>query len=41
MAGMLANPEYGGNYNKSGWKMIGFVDQFSWSAPFGWYDQHA
>ena len=41
VAGMLANPEYGGNYNKSGWKMIGFVDQFSWSAPFGWYDQHA
>lgn len=41
IAGMLANPEYGGNYNKAGWKMIGFVDQFSWSAPFGWYDQHA
>jgi len=41
MAGMLANPEYGGNYNKSGWKMIGFVDQFSWAAPFGWYDHNA
>jgi gluconate 2-dehydrogenase gamma chain len=41
IAGMLANPEYGGNYNKSGWKMIGFVDQFSWAAPFGWYDRNA
>jgi gluconate 2-dehydrogenase gamma chain len=40
VVGMLANPEYGGNYNKSGWKMIGFVDQFSWAAPFGWYDAH-
>jgi len=41
MAGMLANPEYGGNYNKTGWQMIGFVDQFSWAAPFGWYDKNA
>ena len=38
IAGMLANPEYGGNHDKSGWKMIGFVDQFSWAPPFGWYD---
>jgi gluconate 2-dehydrogenase gamma chain len=41
MAGMLSNPEYGGNNNKTGWKMIGFVDQFSWAAPFGWYDHNA
>ena len=41
MAGMLANPEYGGNHDKTGWKMIGFVDQFSWAAPFGWYDKNA
>jgi len=39
VAGMLANPEYGGNYNKAGWKLIGFNDQFSWAAPFGWYDR--
>jgi gluconate 2-dehydrogenase gamma chain len=38
--GMLANPEYGGNFNKAGWTMIGFNDQFSWSAPFGWYDRN-
>ena len=39
IAGMLANPEYGGNFNKTGWKMIGFSDQFSWAQPFGWYDR--
>ena len=38
IAGMLSNPEYGGNHGKSGWKMIGFNDQFSWAPPFGWYD---
>ena len=41
LTGMLANPEYGGNFEKSGWAMIGFVDQFSWAAPFGWYDARA
>jgi len=39
IAGMLAFPEYGGNYNKIGWKWIGFDDRFSWAAPFGWYDR--
>ncbi len=37
--GMFANPEYGGNFNKSGWSLIGFVDRFSWTAPFGYYDR--
>jgi gluconate 2-dehydrogenase gamma chain len=41
LAGMLAFPEHGGNYNKIGWKWIGFEDRFSWSAPFGWYDRNA
>jgi len=41
IAGMLANPEYGGNYNKIGWKMIGFEDRYSWGPPFGWYDRDA
>jgi gluconate 2-dehydrogenase gamma chain len=40
IAGMLSNPEYGGNYNKNGWRMIGFDDRFSWAAPFGWYDRN-
>lgn len=39
IVGMLSNPEYGGNFNRNGWKMIGFDDRFSWSAPFGWYDR--
>ena len=38
IAGMFTNPSYGGNFNKSGWKLIGFDDRFSWAAPFGWYD---
>ena len=41
IAGMFANPEYGGNFNKQGWKLIGFDDRFSWAAPFGWYDANA
>lgn len=39
ITGLLALPEYGGNYNKIGWKWIGFDDRFSWAAPFGWYDR--
>ena len=38
LAGMFALPSYGGNRNKAGWKLIGFKDQFSWKAPYGWYD---
>ena len=38
ITGFLANPEYGGNAGKVGWKLIGFEDRFVWSAPFGWYD---
>lgn len=41
VAGMLANPEYGGNFNKTGWKWLGFDDRFSWAAPFGYYDRDA
>jgi gluconate 2-dehydrogenase gamma chain len=36
--GFLANPEYGGNYNKAGWKLIGFEDNFYYEPPFGYYD---
>lgn len=39
IVGTLSNPEYGGNFEKNGWKMLGFVDRFSWSAPFGHYDR--
>jgi gluconate 2-dehydrogenase gamma chain len=36
--GLLALPSYGGNRDKSGWKMVGFVDQHVWEPPFGHYD---
>jgi gluconate 2-dehydrogenase gamma chain len=39
IVGMFSNPEYGGNYNKVGWKLLGFNDQFSWAPPFGYYDR--
>jgi gluconate 2-dehydrogenase gamma chain len=38
-AGMFSNPEYGGNRDKIGWKMIGFEDRFFWQQPFGYYDR--
>ncbi len=36
--GFLAKPEYGGNYNQAGWKLIGFDDQMIYEPPFGYYD---
>ena len=39
ITGMFCNPEYGGNFNKVGWQLLGFKDQFSWAPPFGWYDR--
>lgn len=39
IAGMFADPRYGGNYEKTGWKLIGFDDRFGWAPPFGDYDR--
>ncbi|HJQ22790.1 MAG TPA: gluconate 2-dehydrogenase subunit 3 family protein [Blastocatellia bacterium] len=39
IAGFLANPEYGGNYNQAGWRLIGFEDQGTFAPPFGFYDR--
>ena len=39
MAGMFSHPEHGGNFNKTGWKLIGYEDRYSWTAPFGFYDR--
>ena len=39
VAGLLALPAYGGNQDKLGWRMVGFVDRHVWSPPFGHYDQ--
>lgn len=39
ITGFLANPEYGGNYNQAGWKLIGFEDDMHFEPPFGYYDR--
>jgi gluconate 2-dehydrogenase gamma chain len=36
--GLLALPSYGGNADKAGWTLVGFVDQHAWDPPFGHYD---
>jgi gluconate 2-dehydrogenase gamma chain len=38
-AGMFASPEYGGNRDRIGWKLIGFEDRYFWQQPFGYYDR--
>lgn len=37
--GFLANPEYGGNRDHVGWKVIGFNHAHVHRAPFGAYDR--
>jgi gluconate 2-dehydrogenase gamma chain len=39
MAGMFSHPTHGGNFNKAGWKLIGYEDRYSWAPPFGYYDR--
>lgn len=39
MAGMFSHPEHGGNFNRVGWKLIGYEDRYSWAPPFGFYDR--
>ncbi len=36
--GFLASPEYGGNNDEVGWKLIGFENKPVYSPPFGYYD---
>jgi gluconate 2-dehydrogenase gamma chain len=38
ITGFLANPEYGGNQDEIGWKLIGFEGKFHYQPPFGYYD---
>lgn len=40
MEGMFCDPQYGGNYNEVGWKMINFpgTKAFGYDPPFGYYD---
>jgi len=37
--GFLAKPDYGGNQDEVGWKLIGFEDKMSHRPPFGYYDR--
>jgi gluconate 2-dehydrogenase gamma chain len=39
MLGMFSDPIHGGNFNKVGWKLIGFEDRYVWTPPFGYYDR--
>ena len=36
--GMFAMPQYGGNRDGIGWKLLGFEDQHAFVPPFGYYD---
>jgi gluconate 2-dehydrogenase gamma chain len=36
--GMFSSPKYGGNYQGSGWTMMGFEDRHAFAPPFGYYD---
>jgi gluconate 2-dehydrogenase gamma chain len=36
--GFLADPDYGGNRDQIGWKLIGFESRPSFKPPFGYYD---
>ena len=37
--GLLADPAYGGNRDRVGWKLIGFDDAHVFQPPFGYYDR--
>ena len=39
LMGFLANPQYGGNRDRIGWKLIGFADSHIYRPPFGEYDK--
>ena len=36
--GFFSHPQYGGNRDKIGWKLIGFDDAYVFQPPFGYYD---
>jgi hypothetical protein len=39
LLGMFSLPEYGGNRDGVGWKLIGFEDAHVFQPPFGYYDR--
>jgi gluconate 2-dehydrogenase gamma chain len=38
VVGFLSRPVHGGNYDKVGWKLIGYDDSLNHKPPFGYYD---
>ena len=36
--GFFSRPVHGGNYEKAGWKLIGYDDSLNHKPPFGYYD---
>ena len=38
VAATFADPSWGGNRDKVGWRILGFDDRFAWQPPFGDYD---
>ncbi len=40
ITGMFALPEYCGNRDLAGYRLIGFEDRHGWTPPFGYYDAH-
>ena len=36
--GFFARPVHGGNFEKVGWKLIGYDDSLNFKPPFGYYD---
>ena len=38
ITGMFAHPDWGGNYEGAGWKLLGFEPRYAWQPPFGAYD---
>src|SRR5947199_8393291 len=39
IAGFLIDPEYGGNHDGVGWKVIGREREHVFQSPFGYYDK--
>lgn len=38
LIGVFAHPDYGGNYDGVGWRLLGFEPRYFWRPPFGEYD---
>jgi len=39
LLGMFSSPKYAGNFERTGWTLLGFEDQHQFSPPFGYYDR--